>query len=177
MNKKNKPDLTCFYYSITWLEKYIEVKELLPNWQSRKQTDTSVIRRNWDKNTPESKIIDTLGVSLQIHCACSENWPDKVSDEEREAYKSEFYKWIDATGINVDEAPKMLKIVIFAFHEACKDKAGGLKIHQEAENSKRKLDPDSPEYQEQFQKLFSNASDSPPLSSPRLRGSRPNCWI
>jgi hypothetical protein len=41
-----------------------------------------------------------------------------------------------------------------------KDQEGGYKLHRSVENSRPEIDPNSPEYQEQMQNLFSSIHES-----------------
>lgn len=157
MNKKNQHNLTLFHFSIMWLEKYIEQANYYSDWEKRQQTNyNSHIK--WKPNA--DKALANLGVNLQIEFANNgKNRYNYKSTEFREAVKNEFYKWIEAVKID-SNCCKELKLVLWGVYETIKDIEGGQKIHKSAENSKRELDPDSPEYQEQLQNVFSAVSEA-----------------
>ena len=82
----------------------------------------------------------------------------------REELKNEFYKWINATGINTYNCPKRLACLLLGTHEILEGEDG--KIEQESEHKQRTLDPNSPEYAAELNKLFVNIQG--PLRSERV---------
>ncbi|RHZ35583.1 hypothetical protein [endosymbiont GvMRE of Glomus versiforme] len=99
--------LENFHYAIESLEEYIE-KIGLPGF--RKQIfDQSI-------NSPDRSPADLADDFLaQLLCfkAIVNNKPEFF----REEIKREFYKWINATGINVNNCPKELKHYLFEINE------------------------------------------------------------
>src|SRR5437763_15176956 len=84
-----------------WLEKYIELANYYPNdWQQRKQVYDDNIKRT-DVDNPE-KAEKVLSNRLIVFVRALE---DNPSPELRHELKEEFYKWIDATGINAKNCP------------------------------------------------------------------------
>ncbi|RHZ37697.1 hypothetical protein [endosymbiont GvMRE of Glomus versiforme] len=134
--------------SITWLEKYIEVAKYYPDWKQRKQTDDSFITRK-DIYESKSKVLWPLGTSLMIGF---EGDLDEQPLEFREEIKKEFYKWLDTSKINVDNAPVELKCALFHFHEILECRFE--KARHDRDNRKREIEIDDPKYLEKMQGIF-----------------------
>jgi hypothetical protein len=73
----------------------------------------------------------------------------------REEIQKEFYQWISAVGIDVNNCPEKLKHFLFGINEILEGR--GEKIRKEVENRKPLVDPSSPEYMRQMTSLFVNA--------------------
>ena len=154
MGKNNENDLTLFCQSIMWLEQYIEQAHFFSDWEQRKQTDYNSYIKWVNNQTPADEVLKNLGTCLHIGFNYNGKGKDRKSPELREAAKTEFYKWINATKIDND-CSKDLKKVLFAFHEVIGSKEGGYKLRKSIENAKGELEPGSPEYMEQLQTAFS----------------------
>lgn len=145
--KKVTHDL--FLMTIEWLEKYIEVayKKEFPDWKSRKQIhDDNIKRTDIDGNTAMAE--DTLSTQLLLFESNLKRRPEFI----REELKQEFYRWINAFGINTNNCPERLAQFLFGIHEILE--GHGEKIRKDVENEKRLVEPNSPEYMEQMKNLF-----------------------
>jgi len=70
----------------------------------------------------------------------------------REEIKQEYYKWISATGIDVNNCPERLKHFLFGVNEIIEGK--GEKILEDLRNEQANVNFTSPEFMEEMQKLF-----------------------
>ncbi|RHZ36851.1 hypothetical protein [endosymbiont GvMRE of Glomus versiforme] len=134
-----------FRHVVMWLEKYIEVLSYYPDWPQRKQLDNSSIKRK-DVNDPQ-KIERTFPTMLGFLRLLVYNPPWLLNE-----LKEEFYKWINATGINADNCPERLKHYLFGIHEILEGETE--KFDKERKNRKRELHPNSPEYAEKVKEGF-----------------------
>ncbi|KLL04096.1 MAG: hypothetical protein MRECE_3c029 [Mycoplasmataceae bacterium CE_OT135] len=159
MGKNNENDLTLFRQVIMWVEQYIEQTGFYSDWKQRKQTDYNSYIKWVDNQTPTDEILKSLGLCLNLEFGHNGKGKDWLSPKFRETVKTEFYKWINATKID-NNCPQELKQVLFRIHEVMENKEGGYKLFKSLENSKRELEPDSPEYQEQLKFVFSVVSEA-----------------
>jgi len=141
-----------FLRVIEWLEKYIEItyKNEFPDWERRKQIHGNNITRKDIYQYPE-KAESTLVSQLHLFAAFLET---DATPKFREELKQEFYKWINATEINVSDCPERLKNFLFGINEVF-DK-GREKIGKDIENREREIEMDSPEYMEKFSQMFAD---------------------
>ena len=146
-----KSYLVSLRISIAWLEKYIEIANYYSDWKQRKQTDDSFIIRK-DINELKEKVLWPLGTSLMTGF---EGELDEESVETREDLKQEFYKWLNTSQINVDNAPVELKCALFDFHEILECRFG--KARKDRASRKREYEMDSPEYLEKMVETFSKS--------------------
>lgn len=140
--------------SIMWLEKYTEVAKYYPDWKQKKQTDASPIL--WVKeDTPTSKILHNVGTILMVGF---EGELDEQPLELREEIKQEFYKWLNTSGINNDNAPLELKCALFDFHEILE--CNFEKARKDRADRKREIEIDDPRYIDKLQELYSKTQQS-----------------
>ena len=123
-------------FSIAWLEKYIEVAKYYSDWEQRKQADDSFIIRK-DIYESKNKVLRPLGTSLMLGF---EGELDEQPLELREELKQEFYKWLDTSKINADNAPLELKCALFDFHEILE--CHFEKARRDRDNRKREIEND-----------------------------------
>jgi len=149
-----------FLRTLNWLEKYIEIAGYYPDWESRKQ-----LRNDWIKKAgvdtsekAEKEVSNRLIAFGRI--LDSEVESDSPFIEE---LKNEFYQWVNATGIDVDNCPERLKQFIFGFNEMLEGRLE--KIEKDAENKKEKIDTDAPEYLKQLTEVLVNIQE--PLKNER----------
>lgn len=141
-----------FLRVIEWLEKYVEItyKDEFPDWENRKQIHDNNIERTDIYQYPE-RVESTLASQLHLFAAFLET---DATPKLREEFKQEFYKWINATGIDVNYCPDRLKHFLFGINEVFEK--GREKIGKDIENRKREIEMDSPEYMEQIGRMFSD---------------------
>lgn len=139
-----------FRNTIEWLEKYIEIvhNKSYPDWQNRKKIHDNNIKRQ-DANSPE-KIEGLFSAVLFGFKTMSESKPQFLRDE----LKEEFYQWIGATGINIENCPSRLKNHLFEINEVLEGR--GEKLERDVANRKREIEPNSPKYGEELNKMFSD---------------------
>jgi hypothetical protein len=126
------------YMTLEWLEKYIEVAygSYYPDWQSRKQIHDNRIKRTDIDGNPKMAE-DTLSTQLLLFRSTLED----SSPFLREEVKQEFYRWIDAFGIDANNCPERLKNFLFGIDELLEGR--GDKVLRDAE--KRQPTEVSPE--------------------------------
>jgi hypothetical protein len=148
-DKKTVHDM--FIMTMEWLEKYIETAGYYDDWQTRKQIhENNIIRKDIVGNPEKAK--ESFSTVLFILQA---NLQD-VPSEFREEIKQEFYRWINAVGIDINNCKSdELKIVLYQVNEILK--GNGEKIQKDIENRKREMDPNSPEYMEKYKKMFADS--------------------
>ena len=146
-----------FRLSLEWQEKYIEVA--YPNYKIRKQINDNNIKRQ-DANDP-NKVENMFAGSLFGFKASIEmaGKPKSLYDEVRQ----EYYKWLDATGIDVNNCPPRLKHFLFEINEILEGR--GEKFERDAANRKDEIDPNSAEYQKAVNEVFTYIQS--PLESAR----------
>jgi len=136
------------YMTLEWLEKYIEVAygDYFPNWQNQKQIhDDNIKRTDIDGNPTMAE--DSLSTHLLLFRSTLSTKPPFL----REEIKQEYYKWISATEIDVNNCPERLKHFLFGICEIMEGRGG--KIIEDLKN-RQTIDSSSPEFMEQMQKLF-----------------------
>ena len=146
-----------FRISLEWLEKYIEV--VYPDYKIKKQIhDSNVTRLDAnDPNRVESFFTTSLfGFKSVIELAGK---PEFLYDE----VKEEYYKWLGAAGIDVNNCPPRLKHFLFEINEVLEGR--GDKLEKDIENRKWEIDPNSREYEEAVNKVFTKIQS--PLSKER----------
>lgn len=142
-----------FIMTMEWLEKYIETVGYYPDWESRKQIRENNIKRKDIIGNPE-KVKSSFSTVLFILQTNLQDVPPMF----REEIKQEFYKWISAVGIKVDNCRSdELKIVLYQVNEILK--GYGEKIQRDVENRQREVEMDSPEYMDKFKKMFASVQD------------------
>src|ERR1051326_4058741 len=132
-----------FFDTMEFLEKYIEVAEYYPDWQQRAQFRVNNVKRAIDgpEDAEECFSIILLGFKNTIK---------KKPPFLREEMKVEFYKWINCTGINVNNCPERLRHVLFGVNEVLEGRSE--KFDRDLENSKQTLDTGSAEYAAELNK-------------------------
>lgn len=157
MNIREKRELSAyekqtvhemFRMNLAWLEKYIEV--YYPAYHIKKQIHDNYITRK-DANNP--KAIEGLCASSLFGFKVSLEIVDKPKFL-CEELKEEYYKWLDAAEINANNCPARLKHFFFEINEILEGR--GDKLEKDIENRKWKINPDSVEYEEAMEKLFSS---------------------
>ncbi|MCE8168451.1 MAG: hypothetical protein I3273_04850 [Candidatus Moeniiplasma glomeromycotorum] len=141
-----------FYCLVNGLEKYIEKAGFYSDWEQRKQIVNNIVKREDMNGSKKEDKLDFLVVSLQFF--------DFFVSKEKPSlkqFKSDFYKWINATGITAENCPFRLKLVLFGICEILDGRSE--KLIKEVENRKREIEPDSPEYQKWMEKIFSEVSN------------------
>jgi len=149
-----------FQNSIKWLEKFIEIAygDQFPDWESRKQFREDGIPRKDIIGNPK-RTEKLFSFSLYSLEGCSDH-PELL-----EKMKEEFYQWIDATKIDVNNCPEKLKYYLFGFSEILEGR--GEKIVAEGDNRQDTFDVDSPEYAKGLNTFFS--SFQTPMQEARKR--------
>ena len=148
-----------FRNTLEWFEKYIEVvySEYYPNWRYKKQIHDNSIKRQ-DANDP--KKIESLFSSILFGFKkMSEDKPKFLLDE----LKKEYYEWLDVTGVDINDCPPRLKNFLFEVNEVLEGR--GEKLERDTANKKREIHPNSPEYGEALNKMFSGIQN--PLENAR----------
>ncbi|RIA80929.1 hypothetical protein C1645_837844, partial [Glomus cerebriforme] len=99
-----------FRMTIEVLEKYIEKAGYYSDWESRKKVyDNKVTREFGNVEEAESILLSNLlGFKSVL-----KSGPKFLNDE----LKEEYYKWINATGIDVNNCPERLKHFLFEINE------------------------------------------------------------
>src|SRR6266511_3668792 len=120
---EKKVTYDIFLLSIEWLEKYIEI----------------AYKNEFPDWENRKQIRDNLNIKRR---------PVFM----RETIQEEFYKWIDASGINTSDCPERLKNFLFGINEILQGK--GEKIRRDVENEQPSVDSNSPEYMEQMKNTF-----------------------
>lgn len=94
----------CLYDSLEWLEVYVEKAGYYPDWQQRKQLPKSIERENVQfMNANEVKgFFSTVLFSLS-NFAKTSGVPFVL-----ERLQTQFYSWLDRSGINADNCSKEL---------------------------------------------------------------------
>jgi len=135
-----------FRISLEWLEKYIEVA--YPNYKTRKQIHDNNIKRQ-DANDP-SKIENMFAGSLFGFKSILEatGKPQFLCDE----VKQEYYKCLDAKGVDVNNCPPRLGHFLFEINEILEGR--GEKFERDAANRKNDIDSNSVEYQKAVNEVF-----------------------
>jgi len=116
------------YMTLEWLEKYIEVAygNYYPDWRSRKQIhDDRIKRMDIDGNPKMAE--DTLSTQLLLFRSALEDSSPFLQEE----VKQEFYRWIDAYGIDANNCPERLKNFLFGINELLEGR--GEKVLKDAE--------------------------------------------
>jgi len=144
---ESKTTHDIFFMTMEWLEKYIEIAGYYPDWENRKQIKNNNITRKDIIGNPK-KAEDSFSTQLALFKDAVEDDPSFL----REEVKKEFYRWINATGINNDNSSEKLKHILFGVNEVLEGR--GEKIQRDIENRKREIDPNSTEYMEQLSKVF-----------------------
>ena len=83
---------------------------------------------------------------------------DEEPLEFREELKKEFYKWLNTSQINAENAPVELKCALFDFHEILECRFE--KARKDRENRKREIEIDSPEYMKKMQEVFQKSQEA-----------------
>ena len=147
---EKKVTYDIFLLSIEWLEKYIEIayKNEFPDWENRKQIrdNLNITRTDIYGNPKEAE--DAFSTQLLYLESNLKRRPEFM----REALQEEFYKWIDASGINTNNCPERLKNFLFGVNELLQGK--GEKIRRDVDNEQPSVDSNSPEYMEQMKNTF-----------------------
>jgi hypothetical protein len=138
-----------FFMTMEWLEKYIEIAGYYPDWENRKQIKNNNIKRKDIYGNPE-KVENSLSTQLVLFKDALDDDPSFLRDE----IKEEFYRWVNSTSIDSENCPERLKHFLFGINEIIEGR--GEKIQRDIENRKRILDPNSPEYMEQMNKVFAH---------------------
>jgi len=128
-----------FRLSLEWLEKYVEVA--YPDYRIKKQIHDNNVKRQ-DANDPK-KVENMFAGSLFGFKATIEiaGKPKSLYDE----VKKEYYEWLGAVGIDVNDCPPRLKHFLFEINEILEGR--GDKFERDITNRKSELDSNSPEYQ------------------------------
>ncbi|GBC04094.1 hypothetical protein RclHR1_05500009 [Rhizophagus clarus] len=139
-----------------FLEKYIEVAGYFPDWKNRKQFQDNDVKRpiKGPEDAEECFSVVLLGLKNTI-----KRKPHFLQEE----LKEEYYRWINAVGIDVNNCPERLKHILFGFNEILEGRSE--KFDRDLENSEQTLDPNSSEYAEEFNKTF--AAVQAPLRNER----------
>lgn len=136
-----------FQDTLRWLEKYVEIvyKDDFPDWENRKQfRDDGIPRKDIDDDPERAeKLLSIMFYSFEGFT----RHPDLL-----EKMKEEFYQWISAIGINVNNCPEKLKHYLFGLYEILEGR--GEKISEEVKNRRRDFDVNSPEYAEGLNEFF-----------------------
>ncbi|CFW92715.1 protein of unknown function [endosymbiont DhMRE of Dentiscutata heterogama] len=136
-----------FNTTMEYLEKYVEIAGYYSDWDARKQIqDNGVIRKDI-VGKPE-KAEKSLSVTLFGLRQVLEDNPKFLHDE----LKDEFYRWISATRIDVNNCPERLKLILFGFNEILE--GNGEKIMEDVMNRKEVLDVNSPDYAERLNNFY-----------------------
>lgn len=146
-----------FVSTIEWFEKYIEIvhKNKFPNWENRKQVrDNFVVTR---KDIYEDPKRAEEGLAGQLHLFSSVLEDDTSAEFEKEM-KQEFYKWISAVGIDINNCPERLKHFMFGLNEIFEGNYE--KIRHDIANRKREIEVDDPKYMDYMMKVFSHTQVS-----------------
>jgi hypothetical protein len=146
---EKKVTYDIFLLSIEWLEKYVEIayKKEFPDWESKKQIrDINITRTDIYGNPKEAE--DAFSTQLLFLESNLKRRPNFM----REALQEELYKWIDASGLDVNNCPERLKNFLFGINEILQGK--GEKIRRDVENEQPRVDASSPEYMEQMKNTF-----------------------
>jgi len=149
--KKTVHDI--FLTVMEWFEKYVEIayKNEFPDWESRKQIrDNLTIKRTDIYGNPQ-KAEKTLSSQLHLFAATLE---EDTTPQYQQELKQEFYQWISAVGIDVNNCPERLKQFLFGFNEIFDGNYE--KIRKEIANRKRDIEIDSPEYLEKLSQMFAD---------------------
>jgi len=104
-----------FYNAIESLEEYIEKTGYYPDFENKKQIFTESI--NDSSRTPD-ELADDFLTFLFLFKSIVNNKPEYLRKEVQE----EYYKWISAVGIDVNNCPKKLKHFLFEINEILEGK-------------------------------------------------------
>jgi len=145
-----------FRGSLEWTEKYIEVVhgEDYPDWQTRKKIhDKSIKRQDANDQNRVKRLLSSklLGFKSMIEVISGDKQSKQFLCDE---IKKEYYEWLDAVGINPNDCPSELKHYLFEINEILEGR--GDKLERDMENKKQEIDPNSVEYEEAFNKLFTD---------------------
>lgn len=102
--------LDSLYSTLEALEEYVGKTGIYPNWDNSRQVYRKVIEDSNDTmdGFEDLFLTDLFVFKTQIR--------SKTADF-REKIQKEFYKWIDAVGINNNNCPEKLKHYLFEFNE------------------------------------------------------------
>lgn len=145
-----------FLNTIEWIEKYIELtyKNEFPDWEKKKQIwNINITRKDIYENPKKAE--EALASQLHLFALTLE---EDTSVEFEKELKQEFYKWISAVGIDINNCPERLKHFIFGLNELFEGNYE--KIRQDIANRKREVEMDSPEYMDGFMKVFARTQAS-----------------
>lgn len=132
------------------MEKYIEKAGYYSDWEQRRQVQNNPVIRA-DMNGPEKK--DQL--SLFAAAVFGAMVTFELGKSSLKSHKKQFHKWINATGITVQNCPPRLRLIFYALNEVLEGREE--KLEHDIENKKPDLDPDSPEFKEWEEYAFSQA--------------------
>jgi len=102
-----------FHMTIEGLEKYIETAGYYPDWQNRKQVRDNKTVVDGFEDAEKSFTVALFGFKKALR-----NTPPSLQGK----IKEEYYKWINTTGIKVDNCPKRLKHWLFEINEVIEGK-------------------------------------------------------
>lgn len=153
--KKTVHDI--FLTVMEWFEKYIEVayKNEFPDWENRKQIrDNLTIKRKDIYENPQ-RAEKTLSSQLHLFAATLE---EDTTPQFQQELKQEFYQWISAVEIDVNNCPERLKHFLFGFNEIFDGNYE--KIRAEIINRKRDIEIDDPRYLERLSQMFADTQST-----------------
>jgi hypothetical protein len=133
----------CLYDSLEWLEVYIEKAGYYPDWQQRKQLPKSIERENvrfMDANEVKG-FFSTVLFSLS-NFAKTSNVPFAL-----ERLQTQFYSWLDKSGINADNCPKELAECLVNINNVLNEKGEGFRKSRR-EEVRKNISQMTPEEQE-----------------------------
>jgi hypothetical protein len=145
-----------FMITMEWLEKYIEIahKKEFPDWENRKQIRDNLTIKRTDIYGNPKEAGDAFSTQLLLFESNLKRRPEFI----REEIQKEYYQWMSAVGINVNNCPERLKHYLFGINEILEGR--GEKIRKDVENEKPSVDATSPEYMGQMSSLFTNTYTS-----------------
>ncbi|RGB23363.1 hypothetical protein C1646_774612 [Rhizophagus diaphanus] len=145
-----------FYSSMKWVEKVFEM--YYPDWVNRKQIPNSeAIKRDdleYDsQGSPLTKeqILKSYEKFLATAMSMLEFKDEDVPPAIRDENKADFYRWIDATGITVNDCNPRLKCILRALYEILDGKEN--KASKDLDNLKPVPNPSAKAYLSTFANL------------------------
>jgi len=105
------------YGSLEWLELYVEKANYYPNWKNKKQLPKTITRSDID-SIDATRMRSMFSTSLTSLRSLARSKPDFFLEK----LQGEFYKWLDGSGINVDNCPSELTQCLINLFEILKGK-------------------------------------------------------
>jgi len=149
--KKTAHDI--FLVVMEWFEKYIEVsyKNEFPDWENRKQIRNNLTIKRRDIYENPERAEKTLSSQLHLFAATLE---EDTTPQYQQELKQEFYQWLNAVRIDVNNCPERLKHFIFGINEIFDGNYE--KIRSDIANRKRDIEIDDPRYLEKLSQMFAD---------------------